>query len=345
MPTGGVARYARELALALAEQFPEDEYWLLSDQPFSAPEAGPPNLRVGAAPRSGLARRWWLYGLNQEMARCKIDLFHGTDFSVPYWHRRPAVMTLHDLSPWMDPAWQPTAGRIRSRTPRLLRLGLADRIITPSQAVRKEVIDYFRLDPERVIAIPLAARRDFCPAEPDRPGKPYFVFVGTLEPRKNVARLIDAWREVYRSHGVELRLVGRVRDDFAAPAPEPGLLLMGVVADADLPGLYSGALASIYPSMYEGFGLPVLEALQCGALVVTSRDPAITEVARGAAIQVEASDTSALSQALVAIARDPASFAATREAGLRRAAQFSWRETARQTREVYVAAARAVSLP
>jgi glycosyltransferase involved in cell wall biosynthesis len=334
--TGGVARYTLELARALALEFPEDQYWLLSDQVFSPPLSLPPNLHCGSPPPSLLGRRWWLLGLDRELSRLQVDLFHGTDFSVPYLHRRPSVMTLHDLSPWTQS--DPGARRVRRRTPILLRLGLAAMVITPSQAVRREAIARFRLLPDRVVAIPLAASEDFRPVPVAPAAKPYFLFVGTLEPRKNIHRLIDAWREVHKTFDVDLVLAGRPRPDFVLPAPEPGLRLLGPVPDADLAGLYSGALAVVYPSLYEGFGLPVLEAMQCGSVVVTSRDPAIMEVSANCAIHVDATDTRALSENLTAIAQAPANFDSLRSRALARAREFTWQRTARQTREVYDAA-------
>jgi len=292
---------------------------------------------MGRPPQTFAERKWWLFGLGREMSRRGVDLFHGTDFSVPYLPRRPSVMTVHDLSPWSREKWQPDAGRVRRRTPALLRLGLASMVITPSEAVRREAIDRFRLRPERIVAVPLAASEKFRRVEAAA-SKPYFLFVGTLEPRKNIGRLIEAWREVRRSHDVHLVLAGRLRTGFPAPAPEPGLRVLGAVPEADLAGLYSGALACAYPSLYEGFGLPVLEAMQCGAVVVTSRDPAIMEVAIDAAICVDATDTRALSGALAAVARAPENFAGLRERAIARAAEFTWQRTARLTRDVYDAA-------
>jgi glycosyltransferase involved in cell wall biosynthesis len=268
-----------------------------------------------------------------------VELFHGTDYSVPYVPLRPSVMTLHDLSPWLDPAWQPTAGRVRRRTPRLLKMGLATMVITPTEAVRRAAIDRFQLAPDRVIAVPLAAGEIFKPAPPVSFGAPYFLFVGTREPRKNVVRLIDAWREVRKTITVDLILAGRNH----AHADEPGLRVLGEVPDAELPGLYSGALACLYPSLYEGFGLPVLEAMQCGALVITSRDLAILEVSGDAAVHVDAEDTAALAEAMRAVATNSDGFDDLRQKALARAAQFSWQKTARLTRDVYDDATRAFS--
>ncbi|MGD1094510.1 MAG: glycosyltransferase family 1 protein [Bryobacteraceae bacterium] len=332
---GGVARYTLELSRSLAEHFPDDEFWLLSDQPVAVPECTLPNLQKGERPQTLATRRWWLWGLQHEMMRRGIDLFHGTDFAVPYFPSRPSVMTVHDLSPWLDRAWQPDAGRVRRRTGLLLRMGLATMIITPSEAIRKAAIQRFHLMPDRVAAVPLAASLQFRPITVAPAAMPYFLFVGTLEPRKNIACLLEAWREVRKTRNIEMVLAGRARADFRAPEPEPGLRVLGAVPEEDLPRLYSGALAVVYPSLYEGFGLPVLEAMQCGAVVITSRDPAITEVAGGAAVQVDGSDSRGLVAALGAVADAPSSFAQVRERALERAAQFSWRTTAERTREVY----------
>jgi glycosyltransferase involved in cell wall biosynthesis len=332
----------------LASEYPKDQYWLLSDQPFRGP-LGRPNLHCGNGPRNPAERKWWLWGLDQEMRRHGVDLFHGTDYSVPYVPLRPTVMTLHDLSPWLEPAWQPDAARVRRRTPRLLRMGLATMVITPTEAVRHAAIERFSLAPDRVVAVPLAAADLFRPASPagDARRNPYFLFVGTREPRKNVARLIDAWREVRRTVNVDLKLAGRARAGFPAIPGEPGLSVLGEVSDSELPGLYSGALACLYPSLYEGFGLPVLEAMQCGALVITSRDPAIVEVSGSgkdvAALHVDAEDTAALAEAMRAVGTNPDGFNDVRKKALARAAQFSWQKTARLTHEVYDAAARTFS--
>jgi glycosyltransferase involved in cell wall biosynthesis len=343
--TGGVGRYTLELARTLASEYPEDQYWLLSDQPFPVPRVLPPNLYTGDGPANPAERKWWLWGLEREMQRCGVELFHGTDYSVPYVPLRPSVMTLHDLSPWLDPAWQPGASRVRRRTPRLLRMGLATMVITPTEAVRRAAIDRFSLAPDRVVAVPLAAGDLFKPppAAAKPRANPYFLFVGTLEPRKNIARLVEAWREVRKTAAVELVLAGRARADFPALPEEPGLRVLGEVPDSELPDLYSGALACVYPSLYEGFGLPVLEAMQCGALVITSRDPAILEVSGDAVVHVDAEDTAALAEAMRAVATNSGGFDEVRPRALARAAHFSWQNTARRTREVYDAAARAFS--
>jgi O-antigen biosynthesis alpha-1,3-mannosyltransferase len=336
LSSGGLRRYTEELSKALAANFPEDEYFLVSDQRFEMPRPSFPNLRRGGGPRHAAERRWWLWGLDRELQRLEAGLFHGTDFAVPYLARRPSVLTLHDLSPWMAADWHSNAGRVRRRTPLLIGLGLTTMIVTPSEAVRKQAIERFRLHPERIRAIPHAASACFRPrggegAAP--PGPSYFLYAGTLEPRKNIQGLLAAWREVRHMHSVDLVLAGRRRSDFTQLSPEPGLQIIGEVSDERLAQLLAGALAFVYPSFYEGFGLPVLEAMQCGACVITSRDPAIAEIAAGAALAT--GSYAELVRAMLDIAAHPERAKPWRERGLRRAAEFSWRRTAQLTHEVY----------
>jgi len=336
--SGGVQRYTAELSQALASGFPDDEFWLLSDQKFPAP-GDAPNLKIGHGPRNMLEQRWWLWGLQREISRLHLDLFHGTDFAVPYLPLRPTVMTLHDLSPWMDAAWHTESERVRKRTPTLLRMGLATMVITPTEAVRRQAIEHFRLAPDNVVAVPLAACSNFRPVsvEPSKP--PYLLYVGTLEPRKNLTLLLDVWREIRQRHEIDLVLAGRRRADFPELAAEPGLRLLGLTSEDELPGLYSGAFAVVYPSYYEGFGLPVLEAMQCGAPVIASRDPAIQEVASDGALLLDVRDPQAWVEALLGWVSHPEERRSIVEKALARAAEFSWSRTAKMTREVYGQAA------
>jgi glycosyltransferase involved in cell wall biosynthesis len=370
LSSGGVTRYAEQLSTALAGEFPEDDFVLLCDHAFRMPAeplAGrrgasgaevlldcdrqhvqspvtgeaPRNLRAGGPPAFRFRKHWWTVGVQRAMSWEGCDLFHGTSFLVPWLPVRPSVVTLHDLSPWMERKWHPRSGFVRWRTPFQLGLGLAEMLITPSEVVRRQAIERFRVHPGRVVTVPLAAAAHFRQVDGRPRSAPYFVFVGTLEPRKNLGTLLAAWREVRRTHAVDLVLVGRIRADIdVSLQAEPGLQVLGEVADAELPALYSAAVAVLYPSFYEGFGLPVLEALQCGALVIASRDPAICEVAGDAALLLEPLDVRAWAQAMEASVAAPESLATFRGRSLGRAKLFSWRRAARATREVYMEALR-----
>ena len=319
--TGGIRRYTEELSRALRSGYPRDEFHLISDQ---------------LQPVSGVDRRWWTIGVQRAMLRLRCDLFHGTDFSVPYLPLRPSVLTLHDLSPWKNVEWQYAADRVRSRTPYLIKLGVATMIITDTEAIRSEAIKHFRVSPERIVAVPIAAGPEFRPV-PTPPSRPYFLYVGTVEPRKNVPAAIEAWRRVRESHDVDFVIAGRRRSDGPVITEEPGLRILGEVPNEELPALYSGAIACVYPTEYEGFGLPVLEAMQCGCPVITSLDPAVMEVSAGAAIHVELNE---MAHAMDSLLTNPSERERRRELALWRAAEFSWCTTARCTHDVYEEAIR-----
>jgi len=335
LSSGGLARYTSELSSALARCFPQDEFLLLSDQPFSMPLEAPANLKRGGGPRTAAERRWWLWGLGREARRRQVDLVHGPDFAVPYLPQLPSVLTLHDLSPWMNAGWHHAADRVRRRCRVLLQLGIPTMIVTHSEAVRKQALERFRIRPERIVAVPPAAPSWIRPVNP-APRRPYFLFVGTLEPRKNVPILVEAWREVRRDHDVDLVLAGRRRADGPQFADEPGLQLLGEVPDSQLPELYSGALAFLYPSLYEGFGLPVVEAMQCGVCVITSA--ACREAGGDAAVYADTGTE--LVAAMRQAASNPQWVAGRRVQSLARASQFSWERSAQLTYQVYEEARR-----
>jgi glycosyltransferase involved in cell wall biosynthesis len=312
-PIGGIRRFTDQLVLALRTAFPDDNYTLLSDQFAPTPK--------------GLERRWWLYGLNKAIERSGAQVFHGTDFAVPYVPNRPTVLTVHDLSPWLRHT--PASARVRNRTSMLLRLRIPTFVHTPSEAVRAEVIDYFRWPADRIVAIPHAAASHFTPTP--QVAAPYFLYLGTLEARKNLGVLRDAiallWEQGIR---IPLRLAGHKRAGYEIPTHE-GIQYIGPQEEASLPSLLSNAKAVLYPSLYEGFGLPILEAMQCGAPVIASDIPVHREVGAAAAYYANPADPAAWSDQMRDVLDNPPSGSQSTD----RAAQFSWDATAKSFRQLY----------
>jgi glycosyltransferase involved in cell wall biosynthesis len=240
-----------------------------------------------------------------------LDVLHCTTFRGPVGSRVPTVVTVHDLAilraPEAFPAWHRLYGK--AGLTRVLRS--ADAIVAVSEFTRSEVIELAEVPDERIRVVPNGVDAVFAPDGARAEGD-YVLAVGTLEPRKNLARAVDAAREA----GVALRVVGaRGWGDVNVEG------WVGEVPDAELAGLYRGARCVVYPSLYEGFGLPVLEAMACGTPVVTSQGTAMEEVAGGAAVLVDPLSVSAIGEGICeAISR--------REelvpAGLARARSFTW---------------------
>ena len=352
-PRTGVGVYTFELARALAATSPQDEFELISPLPFEpslAADDKPANLALVHSKPNLIQRHWWTVGLPSYIRGRSFDLFHGTNYEVPLRERCPAVVTIHDLSLLLHSNTHEAraARRARLRLPLMARK--ATLVITPSEEVRSEVIQHLKLKPEKVFAIPLAPRSLFRPVPLAETAETrtrlgiedeFLLFVGTIEPRKNLSTLLLAFEEVVDTTGLQPQLViaGRVgwkeKELLArlknSPARER-IHLTGFVTDEDLRALYSSCRAFVYPSVYEGFGLPPLEAMACGAPVIASQMPSVNEtVAR----LVPPADVRDLARAIVELLTDDPEREALVSAGLKHAAKFSWERTAQMTREVY----------
>ena len=294
---------------------------------------------------------WMQLVLPSILREVKPDLVHFTNYLAPLRMEVPYVVSVHDMTLSLIPETHTLKKRLltSSLVPWVARG--ARRVLAPSESTRRDVVRLLRLDPGRVRVIPYAASEAFRPVSegPERLATaygvrpPYFLYVGTIEPRKNLSRTLRAFARVAPSlpeH--QLVLVGDLGWKYAevlAEAQRPDLagrvLLPGYVPEEDLPLLYSHAAAFVYPSLYEGFGFPVVEAMACGAPVLTSRSSSLTEIAEGAALLVDPLDENALAEALLALGTDAALRRELRAQGLARAATFTWERTGRETVEAY----------
>lgn len=258
------------------------------------------------------------------------------------------VVTIHDVSVLEHPEWFSRRFGWWHRTllPPLVRRARA--VITVSAFSKARLVDCLGVPEERIVAIPNGVDATFQPIDAAerlpvlrryRLHRPYILTVGSLEPRKNLVRLCEAWRRIAPGHpGIDLVIAGRAGPSFrhirAIDRAGSRIRLLGAISDADLPSLYSGALVFAWPSLYEGFGLPVLEAMACGVPVVTSAGSALPEVAGEAGLLVDPTCVDAIAGALDHLIRDPSARARHRELGLARARRFTWERAAAKTWQV-----------
>src|SRR3954452_18237979 len=280
--------------------------------------------KLSTLARDGL---WYPFALGR---RRGADVLHCPTYRGPLRPGLPLVVTVHDLAVFRHPdafnRWT------RTYSPRVVPrvLAAARRIIAVSEFTRRELIELLRIPEQKIRVVPNGIDDEFTPEGPAADGE-YVLAVGTLEPRKNLPRLVEAARR----SGVELRVVG-ARGWGGVEVGGNGVRWLGEVTDADLARLYRGARCVAYPSVYEGFGIPVLEAMACGAPVVTSRGTAMEEIADGAAVLVDPLDPFEIA---AGIERAAADRDALGRRGIERAKAFSWRDVAEATVAVYREAA------
>jgi glycosyltransferase involved in cell wall biosynthesis len=279
-------------------------------------------------------------------------LFHATEHLLPALAHVPTVLTVHDLIFERYPQYHKAANYLFLRTAMPLFCHRATAIIAISEATKRDLQHYYAIDPAKITVISEAAAEHFCPQTPERiaavrahyklPPR-YVLSVGTLEPRKNLSRLVDSCGALLAEGLIDgLVLVGSkgwlYEDFFAHLATLPWrerVILPGFVADEDLPAVYAGALVTAQPSLWEGWGLPVLEAMACGSPVATSGLSSLPEVGGEAARYFDPENSVEMTDVLRTIISDVPLRTVMRTRGLERAALFSWRRTAEQTLALY----------
>ncbi len=360
---GGIGRYTRELVNALVAVDETNRYQFFSAKPpailpVPAPLPQSENVTYHPAP---LDERW-LYRLWYRMrlplpvqwVTGKLDLFHSPDFVLPPVNGRiPTLLTVHDLSFIHYPHVFPD--RLVSYLNQVVpwSIGRASHILADSEATRNDLLTIWQVPPEKVTVLYSGVHERFQPVTDmlkmtavrqkyHLAEWPYLLSVGTLQPRKNYQMLIRAFAPL--ANKVPHHLVisggkGWLYDDMMAEVVRQGLAdrvhFIGFVDDADLPTLYSDASLFVFPSLYEGFGLPLLEAMGCGTAVLTSNSSSLPEVAGNAAQQLPPDDQSAWTNAMLALLSDPSQRKVLVRAGLNQAKIFSWQESARQLLKIY----------
>jgi glycosyltransferase involved in cell wall biosynthesis len=346
----GIGRYVSNLAQAMAPLLGPDELLTVLHNPehqlHLAASPGVRQMAVAASPFSGVQQ----IALPRLLTRLDANLYHSAYILMPYFPGIPTLLTVYDLIPLLFPQQSTRRARLLARSANQLAFRASQRVMAISEATRRDILARFRLGPEKIQAIPLAADPVFRPQSretvarvreahglPER----YLLYLGSNKPHKNLVGLVEAWARL-QPQAIPLVIAGAWDDRFPeakrranALALEEQIRWLGPVPEGALPALYAGAHLFVFPSLYEGFGLPVLEALACGAPVVCSNSSSLPEVAGDAALMANPLDTDTLAGAMRLALEDENLREALRERGLRQAQRFSWQNTAQRTLDLY----------
>jgi O-antigen biosynthesis alpha-1,3-rhamnosyltransferase len=352
-PAGGVKRYAHELFGALARLEPGVEFVAVDPPAGVEPPAG--TVRGAGAPRHRTNLGRMALGLPSAILRSNLDLFHAPAYTAPLLGSCPIVLTIHDVSYARRPEFYPHAlGPLRKWFYRRSALH-ATRVITDSAFSRAEISAAYGIPAERISVIPLGVSPAFVPpadgmgaaALPAGIRPPYVLHVGELHPRRDLETALRAVIEIRTRPngpadrlqlvcvGTDRGLADSLRRTSQAAGAGDALVLIGAVSEPDLVRLYQQAVALLYPSRYEGFGLPVVEAMASGLPVVAARAGSVPEVLAGAGVLVQCGDWHAMAEAVADLLVRPEHRLDLRRNGLERATAFDWTETARLTVDVY----------
>jgi glycosyltransferase involved in cell wall biosynthesis len=353
---GGNESYATNLVEALAEIDQENQYtiYVTKREALERFKDRWPNFRVRSTlPHTPLIRI--PLTLSSELRRNPVDVLH-VQFTSPPVAPCPVVVSIHDLSFEHLPLTFKRRSRMQLRMTVRRSARQAAQVLTLSEYVRDDVIATYGLDAEKVAVVPLAAPDHFSPVRDEKElqrvrqkygiDQNYILSVGAIQPRKNLPRLLEAYSLLRHSQPEvnlpKLVLVGKcawLYDETLRKIEELGLgkqvTLTGYVPQADLPALYSGANCFIYPSYFEGFGLPPLEAMKCGAPVIVGNRTSLPEVVDDAAVLVDPFEVDDIAAGIAKVINDSTLRSSLRAKGLERARVFDWRDTARKTLAVY----------
>jgi alpha-1,3-rhamnosyl/mannosyltransferase len=353
----GIARYTFNLIRALAAASPADEFLVLwtrdaQNTRYDLRELERcPGLELveAAAPLFSLREQWLI---PRQLLPLKASLIHVPYYIRPYVLPAPTVLTAYDLIPLRYPRYYSARERCAFRMAMGLSLATARLVCTVSHSTAADLQRYWRVPQDRLRVVPAAVDAAFSTRSPSavaavrlayRLPERYVLYFGSNKPHKNLVRLVESWKRVAPRHpDVALVVAGHWEERYPqarARVAELGLedrvIFLGPAPDAHLPALYSGAELFAFPSLYEGFGLPVLEAMACGAPVICLNTSSLPEVAGDAAILVDPSDADGLSEAILRALADGELRQELRRRGFAQAARFSWGEASRAMLAVY----------
>jgi len=348
-PAAGVRRYVSELVPALLAIDDSLELIALGGAADSVP-AGVHHVPESWHPPTNLG--WATVGLPRSARRAAVDLIHAPAYTAPLYAAVPTVLTIHDVSYERHPGWYPYRRDWVRRSFYRRSARAAAHILTDSEFSRGEIAAAYGTALDRITVAPLGAAHTFAEGDPaiatslpEGISVPFLLHVGDLHERRNLSIVVHALMDARRrlaptplslvlagvDHGVGDRLSAIAAHEGAAEA----VVRLGAVSEPMLRALYHGAAALVYPSRYEGFGLPLVEAMASGTPAIASRAASIPEVVGEAGVLLDPDDVQRWGDAIVEVMTDPMLRARMRKDGLRRAAMFTWERTARITLDVY----------
>jgi glycosyltransferase involved in cell wall biosynthesis len=355
----GVGYYTEHLLQHLAREVEStgDQLIVISNQPIDTARPLPPHVRVHQRSYFPLRIGWMQFLAARVLDDVRADVAHFTNGMLPLGAGSARVVTIHDMSLRLFPNCHPARRLIINRPLLGVAARVADAVVTVSHSARRDLLRFHKLPADRVTVVHEAAGPGFEPIADRsrrarirmRYGLPerFVLYVGAIEPRKNLPRLMEAFA-IARSRGIPHELVcvgpyGWSSRDLYALVDRLGLRRVvhftGYVPVEDLPVIYNLGEVFVFPSLYEGFGLPVIEAMACGTPVITANTSSLQEIAGDAAETVNPHDAAGLAALIVAVASDADRRALLRTRGLARAQEFSWARTAKQMLAVYNRAA------
>ncbi len=353
----GIGRYATSLALSMNELLAAGEQLtLLGDLPGtethdnSLSVAEFRSIPVSVSPFSA-SQQWRIPGLLRRLPLSGPAIYHSPYYLFPYLTGMPAVLTIYDVTPLLYPQSVSLKARTFFRVIVTVALRAASEILTVSEATRCDLTRYFSVDPARIRVTPLAAEARFRPqpageidrirAKYDLPAR-YVLYFGINKPHKNLPALIDAFSQLAAQHTPPLIIGGawdrrypQARNRAAQLRLGESVRFLGPVDEADLPALYSAATIFVFPSLYEGFGLPVLEAMSCGTPVACANTASLPEIVGQAALLFDPCSVAEIKEAMAKLLEDDPLRADLSARGPEQAKQFSWHQTAASTLRCY----------
>jgi glycosyltransferase involved in cell wall biosynthesis len=351
-PAAGIRRYTSGLVRALLALNEPLEVVALGGPDSSDIPAGVGHIAEPPHPATNVG--WTLIGLPRAARRARVDLIHAPAYTGPWWAPVPVVVTVHDVSYELHPQWYPYRRDPLRRFYYRRSARAASHILTVSRFSAGEIAAAYRISPDRITVTPLGVDEGFEPGETiDLPAAvvpPYVLHVGDLHERRNLALLVEAVVRARRHFGaassLSLVLVGvdlGICDGLRLLAARGGVpdavVHLGTVSETHLRSLYRAAAALVYPSLYEGFGLPLIEAMRSGTPVIASNAASVPEVVGDAGRLLDPLDGPRWTEAIVDVVNNDELRGRMRASGLRRAVEFTWDRTARLTLDAYRRAA------